>query len=88
MQICHKSVKTVTGTLCSGTVVPYHRNSFNSFVKMFFKAMKYEKLYLELPENGTDLHKCCSEFVNFYNNSREHSSLDYTTPAKIFNKAA
>ena len=27
MQICHKSVKTVTGTLCSGTVVPYHRNS-------------------------------------------------------------
>ena len=28
MQICHKSVKTVTGTLCSGTVVPYHRNSY------------------------------------------------------------
>ena len=27
MQICHKSVKTVTGTLCSGTVVPYHRNT-------------------------------------------------------------
>jgi len=27
MQICHKSVKTVTGTLCSGTVVPYRRNT-------------------------------------------------------------
>ena len=27
MQICHKSVKTVTGTLCPGTVVPYHRNT-------------------------------------------------------------
>lgn len=31
MQICHKSVKTVTGTLCSGTVVPYHRNSYSGF---------------------------------------------------------
>jgi len=28
MQICHKSVKTVIGTLCSGTVVPYRRNSY------------------------------------------------------------
>lgn len=28
MQICHESVKTVTGTLCSGTVVPYRRNSY------------------------------------------------------------
>ena len=29
MQICHESVKTVTGTLCSGTVVPYRRNSYH-----------------------------------------------------------
>jgi hypothetical protein len=28
MQICHQSVKTVTGILCSGTVVPYRRNSY------------------------------------------------------------
>ena len=33
------------------------RDPDNSFVKMFFKAMKYEKLYLELPENDTDLHR-------------------------------
>jgi len=64
------------------------RATDNSFVERFFRTIKYDKIYLELPENGTDLHKCCSEFVNFYNNSREHSSLDYTTPAKIFNKAA
>jgi hypothetical protein len=31
MQICHESVKTVTGTLCSGTVVPYRRNSYITF---------------------------------------------------------
>lgn len=64
------------------------RATDNSFVERFFRTIKYDKIYLELPENGTDLHKCCSEFVSFYNNSREHSSLDYTTPAKIFNNAA
>ena len=64
------------------------RATDNSFVERFFRTIKYDKIYLELPENGTDLHRCCSEFVNFYNNLREHSSLDYTTPAKIFNKAA
>ncbi|MDD3273933.1 MAG: integrase core domain-containing protein [Bacteroidales bacterium] len=64
------------------------RATDNSFVERFFRTIKYDKIYLELPENGTDLHRCCGEFVNFYNNLREHSSLDYTTPAKIFNKAA
>ena len=64
------------------------RATDNSFVERFFRTIKYDKIYLELPENGTELHRCCSEFVNFYNNSREHSSLDYLTPAKIFNKAA
>lgn len=28
MQICHTSVKTVTGPICSGTVVPYQQNSY------------------------------------------------------------
>jgi putative transposase len=64
------------------------RATNNSFVERFFRTIKYDKIYLEVPANGTDLLSCCSEFVNFYNNSREHSSLDYTTPAKIFNKAA
>jgi hypothetical protein len=50
--------------------------------------MKRFKIYLELPENGTELHKCCSEFIDFYNNHWEHASLDYETPAKQFNNAA
>ena len=41
MQICHKSVKTVTGTLCSGTVVPYHRNTQHAIYTYFTTHCKY-----------------------------------------------
>lgn len=64
------------------------RATDNSFIERFFRTIKHDKIYLELPENGTELHKCCSEFIDFYNNHREHSSLDYETPAKQFNNAA
>lgn len=64
------------------------RATDNSFIERFFRTIKHDKIYLELPENGTELHKCCSEFIDFYNNHREHSSLDYKTPAKQFNNAA
>lgn len=64
------------------------RATDNSFIERFFRTIKHDKIYLELPENGTELHKCCSEFINFYNNHREHSSLGYETPAKLFNNAA
>jgi putative transposase len=64
------------------------RATDNSFIERFFRTIKHDKIYLELPENGVELHKCCSEFIDFYNNHREHSSLDYETPAKLFNNAA
>lgn len=45
MQICHESVKTVTGTLCSGTVVPYRRNSYEAKKNSIFQLLKeiYER---------------------------------------------
>lgn len=64
------------------------RATDNSFFERFLRTIKHDKIYLDLPENGTELHKCCSEFVYFYNNHREHSSLDYETPPKLFNNAA
>ena len=64
------------------------RATDNSFIERFFKTIKHDKIYLELPENGVELHRCCSEFIDFYNNHREHSSLDYETPAKQYNNAA
>jgi putative transposase len=64
------------------------RATDNTFIERFFRTIKHDKIYLELPENGVELHKCCGEFINFYNNHREHSSLDYETPVKQFSSAA
>jgi putative transposase len=63
------------------------RATDNSFIQRFFRTIMYEKISLELPENGNDLYKCCREFVHFYNR-REHSSLDYIAPVDLFKKAA
>jgi len=46
----------------------------------------YVKIYLELPENGNELHKCFNEYIHFYINRREHLSLDYIDTAELFKK--
>jgi len=61
------------------------RTTYNSFIERFFRIIKHDRIYLELSENGTELHKCCSVFIDFYNNHQKHSNLDYEPTVKYFN---
>ena len=60
----------------------------NVYIERFWRTIKYDKLYLERPENGKELHKACHEFIAYYNNRRDHSSLKDNTPVSVYQAAA
>jgi len=64
------------------------RANDNAFIERFFRTIKHEKLYLEKLCNGIEVHTACQEFIHYYNQRREHSSLAYGTPSQYFTKAA
>lgn len=60
------------------------RATDNAFIECFWRNIKYEKLYLNVPENGVDLYHLCAEYVEFYNTSRRHTSIDDQIPVNVF----
>ena len=60
------------------------RATDNAFVERLWRSVKYDYLYLNVPENGQQLFKGLSEYFQEYNHNRPHSSLDYQTPAEIY----
>jgi putative transposase len=62
------------------------RATDNSRTERFFRALKYECIYLNEFENPRELRKGIAQYVNFYNADRPHQSLDYATPDKIYDE--
>ncbi len=60
----------------------------NVFIERFFRTIKYEKIYLEHPETGNELHQVCSQFIHYYNEKRDHSSIGDVAPIKRYERAA
>lgn len=60
------------------------RATDNAFVERLWRSVKYDYLYLSVPESGTELYEGLSEYFQQYNHERPHSSLDYRTPAEIY----
>lgn len=64
------------------------RATDNAFIERFFRTIKYEKIYLHLPEDGEELYSLCKEFISFYNRERGHSSIDGLPPSRWYEQAA
>ncbi len=64
------------------------RATDNAFIERFFRTIKYEKIYLEHPETGHELHQVCSQFIHYYNERRDHSSIGDNPPIAIYRQAA
>ena len=64
------------------------RATDNVFIERFFRTIKYEKIYLEQPETGSELYQVCSQFINYYNEKRDHSSIGNNPPLKVYRNAA
>lgn len=60
----------------------------NVFIERFFRTIKYEKIYLEHPETGYELHQVCLQFMNYYNEKRDHSSIGDIAPIQRYRNAA
>jgi putative transposase len=64
------------------------RATDNVYIERFFRTIKYEKIYLEHPETGSELHRVCSQFIQYYNERRDHSSVGNNPPILVYQRAA
>jgi putative transposase len=64
------------------------RATDNAFIETLWKSIKYEKIYLHPPEDGIELYKTVSEYFEYYNLKREHSSIGDKVPAEAYKNAA
>ena len=60
----------------------------NIFIERVWKTVKYECIYLHVFEDGVQLYEGLREYFQFYNHERIHQSLDYKTPASLYQQAA
>lgn len=56
----------------------------NIFTERLWRTVKYEEVYLKDYQNFSEAHDSLSQYFQFYNHERLHSSLDYQTPAEIY----
>jgi putative transposase len=64
------------------------RATDNAFIERFFRTIKYDKIYLEHPETGQELNQVCSQFIHYYNERRDHSSIGDVPPINAYRRAA
>lgn len=64
------------------------RATDNSRTERFFRALKYECIYLNEFESPRELRKGISKYIQFYNANRPHQALDYKTPNNLYGKSA
>ncbi|MBU3026389.1 IS3 family transposase [Zobellia galactanivorans] len=64
------------------------RATDNAFIERLWRSVKYEKIYLNPPNDGLELFLLLAEYFEYYNKERRHESLEYDRPMDIFKKAA
>jgi putative transposase len=57
----------------------------NVFIERLWWSVKYEDIYPKSYDDGHELHRGLGVYFDYYNNERNHSSLDKRTPAEVFN---
>jgi putative transposase len=58
----------------------------NVFIERLWWSLKYEYVYLNVPETGQELYHGVSNYFNFYNYERPHQSLAYQPPVSVHYK--
>lgn len=59
----------------------------NAYIERFWRTLKYEGFYLNIPESVRELKEKLRTFIKWYNEERLHSSLDYKTPKEFLEEA-
>lgn len=56
----------------------------NIFTERLWRTVKYENVYLKDYETVHEAYQDLKEYFEYYNNERLHQSLDYKTPAEVY----
>jgi putative transposase len=56
----------------------------NVFIERLWCTLKYDHIYLNSADSGTTCREEISEFLNYYNQERPHSSLNDQTPDEVY----
>ena len=56
----------------------------NVFVERLWRSVKYEEVYLKTYESVAEARAGIGAYLRFYNSERPHQTLDYRTPAQVF----
>lgn len=56
----------------------------NIFAERLWRSVKYEEVYLKDYETVQEAKDGIRRYFNYYNNERQHQSLDYRTPAEVY----
>ena len=56
----------------------------NIWIERFWKTIKYEHIYIQPEENGTDLFFGIKRFIDDYNYHRHHQGINRTVPSKLY----
>ena len=56
----------------------------NIFTERLWRTVKYENVFLQSYQNLSEAQAGLTEYFEFYNHQRPHSSLDYQTPAAVY----
>ena len=59
----------------------------NAHIERFWRTLKYEGFYLDIPESVLELKEKLRTFIAWYNEERLHSSLGYTPPEEFLKMA-
>ena len=58
----------------------------NVFIERLWRSLKYENVYLNAYESGSEARTGIGRWISFYNQTRPHSSLDGTTPERCYHQ--
>jgi putative transposase len=53
----------------------------NVFIKPLWRSLKYENVYLNAYETGSEAREGIGKWISFYNQTRPHSSLEGVPPS-------
>ena len=59
----------------------------NVFVERLWRSLKYEEVYLKDYRGVAELVSGLTNWFRFYNHERPHQSLEYRTPAEVYQNA-
>lgn len=58
----------------------------NAFIERLWRSVKYEKLYLYPPNDGTDLYLHLAEYFHYYNTERRHTGIQNQIPEQLYDQ--